>query len=64
VNARGARLDHRLHQLERVQHAAEAGLGVGDDGREEIDVALASMCWIWSARMNALLIRRTTIGTN
>jgi hypothetical protein len=35
------RFDHRLHELERVQHAAEPGFGVGDDGREEIDVALA-----------------------
>ena len=41
VHAGGARLDHRLHQLERVQHAAEAGLGIGDDRREEVDVALA-----------------------
>ena len=41
VHAGGARLDHRLHQLERVQHAAEAGFGVGDDRREEVDVALA-----------------------
>ncbi len=24
---------------------------------------LPSMCWIWSARWNALLMRRTTIGT-
>ena len=41
VHAGGAGLDHRLHQLERVQHAAESGFGVGDDRREEIDVALA-----------------------
>ena len=41
VHAGGARLDHRLHQLERVQHAAEARFGVGDDRREEVDVALA-----------------------
>ncbi len=41
MDTRRARIDHRLHQLERVQHAAEAGLGIGDDRREEIDVALA-----------------------
>ena len=39
VHAGGARLDHRLHELERVQHAAEARFRVGDDGREEVDVA-------------------------
>ena len=31
VDARGAGLDHRLHELEGVERAAEAGLGVGDD---------------------------------
>ena len=41
MHAGGARIDHRLHQLERVQHAAETGFGVGDDRREVIDVALA-----------------------
>ncbi len=41
VHARRTRLDHRLHQLEGVQHAAETGFGVGDDGREEVDVVLA-----------------------
>jgi hypothetical protein len=41
VHARGARLDHRLHQLEGVEHAAETRLGVGDDRREPVDVALA-----------------------
>ena len=41
VHARGARLDHRLHQLVRVQRAAEAGLGVGDDRREPVDVVVA-----------------------
>ncbi len=34
VDGRGAGLDHRLHQLERVQRAAEAGLGVGEDRDE------------------------------
>jgi hypothetical protein len=32
VHAGGAGLDHRLHQLEGVERAAEAGLGVGHDG--------------------------------
>ena len=41
VHAGGAGVDHRLHQLEGVQHAAEAGLRVGDDRREPVDVALA-----------------------
>ena len=36
VDAGGAGLDERLHQLERVQRAAEAGLGVGDDRREPV----------------------------
>ncbi|MPM98820.1 hypothetical protein SDC9_146010 [bioreactor metagenome] len=31
VDAGGTRGDHRLHQLVRVEGAAEAGLGVGDD---------------------------------
>ena len=39
VHARGARLDHRLHQFEGVQHAAETGLGVRDDRREVVDIA-------------------------
>ena len=37
VHARRAGLDHRLHDLERVERAAEAGLGVGDDGGEVVD---------------------------
>ena len=40
MHAAGAGADHRLHELERVQHAAEAGFGVGDDRREVIDVVL------------------------
>jgi hypothetical protein len=43
VHARGAGVDHRLHQLEGVQHAAEAGLGVGHDRREPVDAALAAL---------------------
>ena len=41
VDARRAGFDHRLHQLEGVEHAAEAGLGIGDDRREVVDVVLA-----------------------
>jgi hypothetical protein len=41
VHAGGAGVDHGLHQLEGVQHAAETRLGVGDDRREPVDVALA-----------------------
>jgi hypothetical protein len=41
VHARGAGLNHGLHQLEGVQHAAEAGFRVGHDGGEEVDVVLA-----------------------
>ena len=36
-----AGIDHRLDQLERVERAAEAGLGIGDDRREPVDVILA-----------------------
>ncbi len=42
VHAGGAGLDHVLHQLEGVEHAAEAGLGVGDDRRKPVDVVLPS----------------------
>ena len=41
VHAGGAGLDHRLHQLEGVERAAEAGLGVGDDRREPVRARLA-----------------------
>ena len=40
VDAGGAGLDERLHQLERVQRAAEAGLGVGHDRREPVRAVL------------------------
>ena len=65
VHAGGAGLDHGLHQLERVERAAEAGLGVGDDRREPVRcrVVRDSAQVIWSARSSALLIRRTTAGT-
>jgi hypothetical protein len=39
VDAGAPGVDHRLHQLEGVEHAAEAGLGIGDDRREVVDVA-------------------------
>ena len=34
VDAGSARLDEGLHDLEGVERPAEAGLGIGDDGRE------------------------------
>jgi len=37
VHARRAGLDHRLHDLERIERAAETGLGVGDDRREVVE---------------------------
>ena len=42
VNAARARLDHRLHQFECVEHAAEAGFCIGHDRREVVDVALVA----------------------
>ena len=36
VHAGRARLDHRLHQLEGVERAAEAGLCIGDDRRDPV----------------------------
>ena len=41
VHARGPGLDHRLHELERVQRAAEAGLGVRDERHEPVDVVFS-----------------------
>ena len=40
MDAGGARFDHGAHQFERVQRAAEAGLGVGDDRRHPIFAAV------------------------
>ena len=40
VHARGPCLDERLHQLEGVQRAAEAGLGVREHGREPVGAVL------------------------
>ena len=37
VHAGGTGLDHLLHQLERVEHPAEARLGVRDDRLEPVD---------------------------
>ena len=37
VHAGGAGLDHRLHQLERIEHAAEAGFGIGHDRLQVVD---------------------------
>src|SRR5260221_14442238 len=36
----GSRLNNCLHQLEGVEVAAESGFGVGDEGREPIDVSI------------------------
>ncbi len=41
MDAGGPRLDHRLRQLEDVQMATEAGLHVGDDRDQPVDVVLA-----------------------
>ena len=41
VHAGGACLDHLGHQLEGVEGAAEAGLGVGDDRQPVVDVVPA-----------------------
>eukprot|EP01092_Planopodium_desertum_P013804 TRINITY_DN67867_c0_g8_i3.p1 TRINITY_DN67867_c0_g8~~TRINITY_DN67867_c0_g8_i3.p1 ORF type:complete len:672 (-),score=294.42 TRINITY_DN67867_c0_g8_i3:1748-3763(-) len=41
VHAGSTGFDHRLHQLEGVEHAAETGFGVGHDRLQEVDVILA-----------------------
>jgi hypothetical protein len=41
VHAGSAGLDHRLHQLVGVEHAAEAGLGIGHDRLQEVDTVVA-----------------------
>ena len=43
VHAAGAGADHRLHQFEGVQHAAEARFRVRDDRREVVDVVLVTL---------------------
>ncbi len=42
VHAGGAGLDHGLHQLEGVEHAAETGFGIGHDGGEIVDEAFVT----------------------
>ena len=41
VHAGGAGFDHGLHQLERVQIAAESGFGIGHDRGEPMNAVLA-----------------------
>ena len=41
VNAGGARFDIGLHDLEAVERAAEAGLGIGEDRREPVALRAA-----------------------
>src|SRR2546427_8031031 len=41
MHAGRAGLDHRLRDLERMERSAEAGLRVGHDRREPVDVVLA-----------------------
>ncbi len=43
MHAGRAGLDHRLHQLERIEHAAETGLGIGHDRREPVDVSSSGL---------------------
>ncbi len=41
MHAGSAGFDHRLHQLERIEHAAETGFGVGHDRHHPVGVVLA-----------------------
>jgi GNAT superfamily N-acetyltransferase len=41
VHAGRPRVDHRLHELEGVQHAAEACFGIGDDGLQPVHLVVA-----------------------
>ncbi len=41
VHAGGAGVDHRLHEFEGVQHAAEPRLRVGDDRLQPVDLVVA-----------------------
>ena len=43
VDAGGAGLDHRPHQLEGVQRPAEAGFGVGDDRRQPVTAGAVAL---------------------
>jgi hypothetical protein len=40
MDARRAGADHPLHQLMGVEHAAETGFGIADDGQEVVDEIL------------------------
>jgi hypothetical protein len=44
----GTRLDQRLRELVRVEGAAEARLGIRDDGASQSCVRVPSACSIWS----------------
>jgi hypothetical protein len=63
VHAGGARIDHGLHQLEGVEHAAKACFGVGHDGREVVDVVLAFAPLDLVGAGKGALMRLTTLGT-
>ncbi|MPN55416.1 hypothetical protein SDC9_203098 [bioreactor metagenome] len=39
VNSRCTGLNHRLHQLKRIQYAAKPGFRIGDDWQEVIHIA-------------------------
>ena len=41
MHAGCSRLDHLLHQFKGVEHTAEAGFGIGDDGFEPVDTVIA-----------------------
>ena len=41
MHACSACIDHVLHQLKRVQHSAEAGFRIGDDGQEPVNRIIA-----------------------
>ena len=40
MHAAGAGTNHGFHQLKGVQHAAETGLGIGNNRSEIVDVVL------------------------
>jgi hypothetical protein len=64
VHARGAGLDHRLHQLVGVERAAEAGLGVGHDRRQPVAPSLAlGVLDLVGAQQRLVDARTTTAGT-
>ena len=44
MDACDAGLDIAARQFERVQRAAKAGLGIGDDRGEPVDLAIAFKC--------------------